>query len=280
MVTPLRRRMIEDLEIRNRSPETIRAYVCAVSQFAAYFRRSPEVLGPEEIRDYQLHLIRDKRRSAATLNVTVAALRFLYGRTLKKDWHIVKCIPYAKAPKKLPAVLGQNEVLRLFDAISNLKHRAIVMTMYSGALRVSEVTRLRVCDIDSQRMLIHVHEGKGRKDRLVTLSETLLEILRRYYQAYRPDSWLFPGQKAERPITTKSVAKMVARAGTTIRKHVTPHMLRHSSATHLLEAGYNIRTVQGFLGHLRLSTTDVYNHVTRQRITATKSPLDLLDDTR
>jgi len=273
--------MVEDLEIRNRSPNTIKTYVLAVAQFAAYFGRSPELLGLEEIRNYQIYLVREKRISTGTLNITVAALRFLYCTTLNKDWKI-ESIPYAKAPKKLPTILSQNEILRFFDAISNLKHRAIVMTIYSAALRVSEGAHLRVEDIDSERMLIHVNQGKGRKDRLelVTLSETLLEILRDYYRAYRPRDWLFPGKDPDRPITRDSIAQVVKRAGKAIGKPVTPHTLRHSSATHLLEAGYNVRSVQGVLGHARISTTDVYSHVTRQRLTATKSPLDLLKDAR
>ncbi len=279
MVTPLRNRMIEDLEIRNRSPNTIRTYVIALAQFARHFGRSPVLLGREDIRSYQVHLVREKRVSAATLNITVAALRFLYGTTLGKGWKI-ESIPYAKAPKKLPKVLSQDAVLSLFDAISNRKHRAIVMTIYSAALRVSETAHLRVDDIDSQRMLIHVNEGKGRKDRLVTLSERLLVGLRNYYRICRPGDWLFPGTRIDRPITTGAICRLVKKAGKAIGKHVTPHTLRHSSATHMLEAGYNIRVVQGVLGHARLSTTDVYNHVTRQRITATKSPLDLLYDVR
>jgi integrase/recombinase XerD len=225
-MTPLRRRMVEDLEIRNRSPNTIKAYVIAVAQFAAYFGRSPELLGLEDIRSYQIHLIRKKRVSTSTLNITVAAMRFLYCTTLGKDWKI-ETIPYAKAPKKLPLVLSQNEVLRLFDAISNLKHRAIVMTIYSAALRVSEAASLRMEDIDSQRMLIHVNEGKGRKDRLVPLAEALLDVLRAYYRARRPRDWLFPGKEPDRHITANSIARVVKRAGRSIGKHVTPHTLRH-----------------------------------------------------
>ena len=279
MVTPLRKRMIEDLEIRNRSPNTVKAYVLAVARFAAYFGRSAHLLGLNEIRGYQLHMIRNKRVAVTTLNVTVAALRFLYGTTMEKDWK-VESIPYAKAPKKLPKILCQTEVLELFDATSNIKHRTIMMTIYSAALRRSEAARLRVEDIDSRRMRIHVNLGKGRKDRLVTLSEKLLEVLRDYYRACRPGDWLFPGNKTNRPITGDSIARFVKRAGKSIGKRVTPHTLRHSAATHLLEAGYNIRSVQGMLGHARISTTDVYSHVTRERITATKSPLDLLNDVR
>jgi site-specific recombinase XerD len=221
--------MIEDLEFRNRSPNTIETYDRAVAQFAAYFRRSPELLGLDEIRSYQVYLVREKRVATGTLNIAVAALRFVYCTTLGKDWKI-ESIPYAKAPRKLPKVLSQDEILRFFDAISNLKHRAIVMTIYSAALRVSEAARLRVEDIDSQRMLIHVNLGKGRKDRLVTLSATLLEVLRDYYRAYRPQDWLFPGRDPERPITRDSIGRVVKRAGKSIGKHVTPHSLRYAYA--------------------------------------------------
>lgn len=280
MVTPLRRRMIEDLEIRNRTPNTIRSYVTAVAQFAQHFRQSPEKLGLEEIREYQVHLVRDKAVAVETLNVTVAALRFLYGTTLGVDWAIER-IPYAKRPKKLPKILSQAEILRLFNGTVNLKHRTIMMTIYGCAMRRSEVASLRVEDIDSQRMLIHIDSGKGQKDRLVPLAQSLLEALRDYYRAARPGRWLFPGRRPGRPITPDSIARIVKRvAHRSIGKRVTPHTLRHSAATHLLEAGYNVRSVQGVLGHARLSTTDVYSHVTRERITATKSPLDLLEDAR
>jgi integrase/recombinase XerD len=279
VMTPLRQRMIEDLVIRNRTRNTIKAYVHAVSQYALHFGCGPELLDLEDVRSYQLHLMRDKQVPAGTFQITVAALRFLYCTTLGKDWKLGN-IPYAKAPKTLPTVLSQAEMLRLFAAISNLKHRAIVMTIYSAALRVSEAAALRVEDIDSQRMLIHVNQGKGRKDRLVPLSERLVVVLRDYYRACRPRGWLFPGPDGDRPITAGTIGRVVKRAGTSLGKRVTPHTLRHSSATHLLEAGYNIRSVQGVLGHARLTTTDVYSHVTRQRLTATKSPLDLLNDVR
>jgi site-specific recombinase XerD len=280
MVTPLRRRMIEDLEIRNRRPNTIKTYVLAVSRFAQHFGQSPEKLGPEEIREYLVHLVRDKHVAPQSLNVATAALRFLYGTTLSADWEIER-IPYAKRPKILPKVLSQAEVLQLLDGTSNVKHRTIMMTIYGGALRRSEVARLRADDIDSQRMLIHINQGKGQKDRLVPLAQALLEALRDYYRVARPARWLFPGNPPDRHITPDSISRFVKRVGrSTIGKTVTSHMLRHAAATHLLEAGYNVRLVQGILGHARLSSTDVYSHVTRQRVTATKSPLELLEDAR
>ena len=277
-MTPLRQRMIEDLTIRGLAQNTIDTYIGAVVRFARYFGRSPERLGKEHVRAFQVHLACDKHVSTGTLNIYVSALRFLYTITLAKDWDI-KSIPYAKTPKKIPTVLRQDEVLRLFAGITNLKHRAIVMTTYAAGLRASEVARLRICDIDSRRMLIHVRMGKGAKDRLVPLAQALLEPLRAYYRAYRPNEWLFPGQDGKRHINSRSVYRVLSdAAASAIGKRISPHTLRHSCATHLLEVGVNIRVVQGFLGHRRLSSTDRYSHVSRDQITATKSPLDLIAD--
>ncbi len=252
-MTPLRQRMIEDLRIRNLSENTVQTYVGAVARFARYFGRPPEELEREHIRAYQVHLV--ERKVAASTHIYVSALRFLYIVTLKKEWDI-QCIPYAKTPRKLPEVLSQREVLHLFSGLSNLKHRVIAMTIYAAGLRCSEVAHLRVEDIDSERMLIHVREGKGRKDRLVPLSPKLLLQLRHYYRAYRPKQWLFEGRGEDQPIRSRSVHRAITKASDALGKRVSPHMLRHSCATHLLEAGVNIRVVQGFLGHSRLSTTD------------------------
>jgi integrase/recombinase XerD len=275
-MTPLRQRMIEDLRVRGLSPNTIDSYVGAVARYARHFGRSPEQLGKEDIRSFQVHLTVDRKVAASTLNIYTSALRFLYTVTLGKDWDI-KTIPYARTPQKIPTVLRQDEVLCLFAAIANLKHRVISMTIYAAGLRVSEVASLRPCDIDSRRMLIHVRQGKGGKDRLVPLSEALLGPLREYYLAYRPEHWLFPGQDPTRHINPRSVHRVLSKAAeAAIGRRISPHVLRHTCATHLLEAGVNIRVVQGFLGHCRLSTTDRYSHVTREQITATKSPLDLI----
>jgi site-specific recombinase XerD len=270
--------MSEDLKIRNYADNTIDAYIRSVAQFAEYFGKSPDRLGIEEIRSYQVYLVKKKKISYSTLNVIVAALRFFYRTPLRKPWNI-KMIPYAQKPKKLPKVVSQEEILSLLDSITNLKHRAMAMAAYSGGLRVSEVASLRIEDIDSKRMLIHIDQGKGHEDRLVPLSEKLLETLREYYRIEKPHYWLFPGQDPEQHIHRDSIGRMVRRVGAeAIGKHITAHTLRHSNATHMLEAGVNVRTVQGLLGHARLSTTDVYSHVARKRITATKSPLDLLDN--
>ena len=277
-MTPLRQRMIEDLRIRGLSQNTIDTYVGAVARFARHFGRSPEQLGKDDIRSFQVHLVVERKVCASTLNIYTSALRFLYKVTLGNDWDI-KTIPYAKTPQRIPTVLRQDEVLCLFAAICNLKHRAMAMTIYAGGLRASEVARLRICDIDSRRMLIHVRQGKGGKDRLVPLSQALLGPLRQYYLAYRPEHWLFPGQDPRRHINTRSVHRVLSRAAArAIGRPIGPHLLRHSCATHLLEAGVNVRIVQGFLGHRRISTTDRYSHVTREQITATKSPLDLIAD--
>ena len=275
-MTPLRRRMIEDLRIRGLAQDTIDTYVGAVARFARHFGRPPAELGKEHIRAFQVHLVEERHVTTGTLNVYTSALRFLYTVTLERDYDI-RTIPYARTPKRLPSVLTQEEVLRLLDGITNLKHRALATTLYAAGLRASEVARLRVVDIDSRRMLIHVREGKGRRDRLVPLAENLLELLRQYYRRYRPEPWLFLGQDNKRHINSRSVHRVLAKASrAAIGKAVHPHLLRHTCATHMLEAGINIRTVQGFLGHRRLSTTDRYTHVTREQITATKSPLDII----
>ena len=277
-MTPLRQRMIEDLRIRGLSQHTIDTYIGAVARFARYFGRSPELLGKEDIRTFQVHLTCEKKISVGTLNVYTSAIRFLYNVTLGRDWNL-QTITYAKTPKRLPAILTQAEVLRLFAGITNRKHRAVVMTTYAAGLRASEVAHLRIGDIDSARMLIHVVQGKGARDRLVPLSPALLVVLRDYYRTYRPEHWLFMGQDRKRSLNTRTVHRIVTKVSRAVLgKRVSPHTLRHSCATHLLEAGVNIRIVQGFLGHRRLSTTDRYSHVSREQITATKSPLDLIAD--
>ena len=273
-MTPLRQRMIEDLRIRGLAQNTIDSYVGAVERFARYFRRSPAELDREHIRTFQVHLVCDRHLSTATLNCYTSALRFLYTVTLGKDWD-VRAIPCAKTPKRIPEVLHQDEVLRLFAGITNIKHRVIAMTIYAAGLRVSEVAHLQIADIDSKRMLIHVRQGKGAKDRLVPL----LTPLREYYRSYRPGLWLFPGQRPGTHINSRSIHRLLLRpAVVALGRPINPHVLRHSCATRMLEAGVNIRVVQGFLGHRWLSTTDRYSHVSREHITATKSPLDLIAD--
>ena len=276
-MTPLRQRMIEDMKLRNFAPRTVQVYVERVATFAKHFGKSPERLGPAEIRAYLLFLVREKRASWSYYNQALCALRFLYRVTLGKNWAL-EGIPCPKAEKKLPVVLSPDEVVQFFEAISHLKHRAILMTAYAAGLRVSEVVALRVDDIDSRRMVIRVRQAKGRKDRYVMLSFRLLEILRGYWKAARPTGYLFPGNDPDKPLTTRAVhqACQDARQAAGLGKHVTVHTLRHSFATHLLEAGTSIRVIQFLLGHRNLKTTAIYTHVSAATLEATQSPLDRL----
>ena len=274
-MTTLRERMIEDMRICNLAPRTIYSYVGQVARFARYYKRSPATLGAEDIRAYQLHLIK-KRCASSTLNQVSAALQFLYQRTLGKAGE-VEHIRYAKRVKKLPFVPSQQEVERLINAIPHPRHRVIAMTMYAAGLRISEAVSLRPADIDSKRMMIRVVQGKGRKDRFVPLSPVLLDQLRQHYRRVHPTNWLFPSRVAGRHISTKMVTRVIVHARHAIgHKPVTPHSLRHAFATHLLEAGTDLRTIQVMLGHACLSTTTVYLRVSPKLVGTVKSPLDSL----
>jgi integrase/recombinase XerD len=274
--TPLRQRMIEDLKVRNRSSKTIACYVDAVAKFAQYFHKSPEQLGPEEIHAYQVYLVEQKKVSWSAYNITVCALRFLYGTTLGKDWVISK-IPFAKQPKTKPVVLSIKEAQRFLESISNLKYRVLVMTVYATGMRHSEVLNLKVTDVDSERMTIRIRSGKGNKDRYVSLSPTLLAWLRAYWKIVRPKDYLFPSKVAGRPLTKDVVWKVIkqARLISGIPKAITMRMLRHSFATHLLESGTNLRVIQTLLGHSSLNTTAIYTKVSNETIRAVQSPLEL-----
>jgi integrase/recombinase XerD len=276
-MTALRRRMQEELQRRNYSEVTTVCYIRHVAEFAKFFGRSPELLGSEEIKQFQLHLIHEKKISWSTYIQAAAALRFFYVKTLGQEF-MAERIPFPKKPKYLPTVLSQEEVRRLLDATSSLKHRALLMTLYGAGLRVSEACHLTVSDVDSSRMVIHVRQAKGRKDRDVMLSTLLLDTLRLYWKRSRPRRWLFPGYKVEKPITTKAVFLMVRKAAARakITKTVSPHVLRHSFATHLLESGADVRTIQLLLGHTELDTTVVYLHVSQHHVQKTVSPLDAL----
>jgi site-specific recombinase XerD len=277
-MTDLRQRMIHDMKIRNYAPKTITNYVTQVASFAKYFSRSPDRLGPEHIRGYQIYLIEEKHASWSHFNITVCALRFFYKVTLGKGY-MIKHLHYGKKPKKLPVVLSREEMKRFLDGLPQWSHRVILMTTYSAGLRVSEVAKLQVDDVDSSRMLIRIQNGKGQKDRYVPLSKTLLEILRAYWTVARPKKWLFAGQRPDRYISTRTIERACQRAARAagIRKHVTPHILRHSFATHLLENGTDIRTIQKLLGHQSIKTTVIYTHVSQATIQSTTSPLDLLE---
>lgn len=277
-MTLLRQRMIEDMTVRNLSANTQESYVAQVARFAAHFGKSPDLLGPEHVREYQLHLTQVRKLSWSTFNQAVSALRFLYSVTLRKDWAIPR-IPYAKSERRLPTVLSRDEADAFLGSITNVKHRAILTTAYAGGLRISEVLHLRPTDIDSQRGVIRVCQGKGRKDRYVMLAADLLTLLREYWRAEKPRGpWLFPGADPQKPFTREAVGAVYLKVRRTLglRKPVTARMLRHCFATHLLEDKTDIRTIQLLLGHRSLSTTARYTHVSKAAVCATTSPLDAL----
>jgi integrase/recombinase XerD len=276
-MTTLRQRMIDDLRVRNRSVHTIKAYVACIANFARHFGKSPELLGPEEIRQYQVYLVNERRVSWSYLIQTVCALRFLYCVTLKHDWPISR-ISYPRQPRRLPVVLSQAEVRQFFDAIRSPKYLAMLMTAYAAGLRLSEVTQLRVSDIDSSRMVIRIRQGKGQRDRYVMLAPTLLAVLRRYWRRERPSPWLFPGQQGNQPISNHAVQEACRKAGVAagLKKPVTMRTLRHSFATHLLESGKDIRIIQTLLGHRNVRTTQVYTYVSTETVRAAQSPLETL----
>jgi site-specific recombinase XerD len=276
-MTPLRRRFIDDLTLRNLSPRTIQCYVWHVAHFARHFGRSPEELTDEHVREYQLHLLHEQKASWSRFNQAVCALRFLYGTTLGRPEYLPR-LPYGKRPRKLPLVLSQDEVLELLRCTSRPAHRMVLMTMYATGLRVSEAVALRPADIDSRRMAILVAQGKGNKQRLVPLSQKLLSELRLWWRVHRHPQWLFPGQKEGQPLCVTGIQRAVGqaarRAGLTRRP--TTHTLRHTFATQLLEAGIDLLTIQKILGHNSLETTARYTHVRRSHLLAAAGVLDLL----
>ena len=278
-MTPLRRRMTEDMRIRNLSPRTQENYLGQVARFAGHFRESPERLSPEHIRTYQLYLATERELAPCSIAVAVAALRFLYRVTLHKDWDIEEAVPAPRQPEQLPVVPSPEEVLRFLGCVRGLAHHAILTACYAAGLRVSEALHLRPRDIDSQRMVIRVEQGKGAKDRYVMLSPQLLEVLRNYWRRTRPaGEWLFPGRTPGRPLTHDAVREAckaaLRRCG--VPKNLTPHSLRHAFAVHLLESGVDVRTIQMLLGHRSLSTTARYLHIAASTVSAAPSPLDLL----
>ncbi len=275
-MSPLRRRMIEDMTVRNLSPATQRSYVHAVAKFGRFFGRSPDKLSLEDVRTFQVHLVAGGM-SWPALNQTVCALRFLYGVTLHQP-DLPERIPHAREPRKLPVVLGADEVVRFLEAVPSLKSRAALTTAYAAGLRASEAASLKVADIDSSRMVIRIEHGKGGRDRYVMLSPQLLGILRTYWRLSRPTHWLFPGRDGDHPIgpTVLHAACRSACAASGLSKRVTVHTLRHSFATHLLESGTDIRIIQALLGHSNLQTTARYTQVASSTIRGTPSPLDRL----
>jgi site-specific recombinase XerD len=274
--------MLEELQRRNYSHRTAKLYLRIVRDFAKYFRRSPDKLGPEQIRQYQAYLFQTRKLTAASVASHASALRFFFIKTLHRHF-LSEFIPFPKCPKRLPTVLSPDEVSRLIDGARNLYHRTLLMTLYSTAMRRSELCRLKVEDIDSKRMMIRIRQGKGRRDRDIPLSPKLLETLRVYWRWMQPTTFLFPGTvkgvRADVPITANVVwlaCQHAARAAG-ITKHLSPHSLRHSWATHMLEAGADLRTIQFLLGHARLEHTLVYLHLSHKHLQAIPNPLDTLE---
>jgi integrase/recombinase XerD len=276
-MTVLKQRMLDDLRIRNYSPSTVECYVRSVTEFAKHFNKPPDQLGPEEIRAWQLFLLKEKKVKLATYIQAVCGLRFFYRNTLNRKVEIDR-IPLPRYEEKLPVILSKDEVKALLEAPKNLGHRAILATLYGTGLRVSEATHLKVCDLDRERKVIHVRAGKGRKDRQVMLSDQLREVLVAYWRWKHPADWLFPGAKPGCPLARETVfdtcRKAARRAG--IDKPVHPHSLRHAFATHLLDDGVSLVVIQALLGHRNLKTTARYLHVSNAAVRATRSPLEML----
>jgi site-specific recombinase XerD len=274
-MTPLRQRMLEDMRLRNFSQRTIDTYIFFVAALAKFFATPPDKLGPRNIREFLVHLLRTGK-SINSIRVAAFALRFFYNVTLKVTWSM-QHIPVPKARRALPVVLSLEVILQFLESIANIQLRAIVMTAYAAGLRTSEVLSLKVSDIDSRRGTIHVRAGKGNKARFVMLSPTLLDLLRQYYKAVRPQEWLFPGKKPGTHLTRGAVHHAVCRARRRARlpESISLRALRHSFATHLHESGTSLKIIQVLLGHRSLATTDRYTHVSKTTVCATPSPIDL-----
>ena len=277
-MTSLRQRMIEDMQIRNLSVHTRTSYVQQVALFARHFNKSPELLGPEQIRAYQVYLTNEKKLATGSILIAISALRFLYRVTLKRNWSLEEVIPAPKKPQKLPVVLSPEEVTQFLDCVTSRKHRAILTTCYAAGLRISEAVALTPPAIDSKRMVLRVEQGKGQKDRYVMLSPKLLEILRAWWRVEKPKDWLFSGDMPGRHITRFAVECECQKAHriSKIPKPITPHSLRHAFAVHLLEQGTDVRTIQLLLGHRSLTTTAKYLRIATSKVCSTSSPLDLL----
>jgi integrase/recombinase XerD len=279
-MTALRKRMLEELQRRNYSPNTIRPYLYAVSDFARYFGKSPDKLGDEHVRQYQLYLLNVRKLGIETIVGRIAALRFFFVKVLRRPYRQIDLV-YPKRPERLPIILSEAEVCKMIESANSSYHRVILMMLYGTGLRREELCRLKLTDIDSQRMVIHVRQGKGNRDREVTLSPRLLEVLRDYWKWRKPKTYLFPSQqrkRREQPITAKTVYYAVReaarRAG--IKKTVSPHLLRHSWATHLLERGTDLKTIQVLLGHVDLEATTIYLHLSQRHLQTIHNPVDAL----
>ena len=275
-MSPLRRRMIEDMTIRKFAPKTQASYIRAVRNFTLFLGHSPDQASAEDLRRYQLHLA-SSGVAAPSLNATVTALRFFFAVTLGRS-ELTERMPFVREPRKLPVVLSPEEVARLLEAAPGLKYRAALSVAYGAGLRAAEIISLKITDIDSTRMVIRVEQGKGRKDRYVMLSEHLLALLRAYWKAARPQGWLFPVRDPVQPLTTRQLNRACHAAAQVagIDKRVSLHTLRHSFATHLLEQKVDIRVIQVLLGHKKLDTTALYSQVATRTIREVRSPLEQL----
>ena len=279
-MTELRQRMLEELQRRNYSKETIRLYLFAVKDFARHFKKRPDLLTQEHMREFQLHLLNERKLSVETVAGRITALRFFFVKVLRRPFQELDLV-YPKLPIRLPTVLSEGEVAKLIESASSAYHRVILTTLYATGMRRAELARLKVEDIDSQRMVIHVRQGKGGKDRDVTLSPRLLEVLRDYWRWRKPQVYLFPSllrPRPDKPITSKTiwyaVREAARRAG--IKKRITPHTLRHSWATHLLERGTDLKTIQMLLGHVDLEATTIYLHLSQRHMQSMTNPVDTL----
>ncbi len=277
IMTELREKMLMELQLRGYSERTQKAYIKYVASFAKFYGKSPDLLGEDEVRKFLHHAIAEKKVSCSYVNACYSGLKFFYETVLDRSWNMKK-VPRVKKEKTLPSVLSQEEVKKIFDVTTNLKHKAILMTTYSAGLRVSETSNLKLKDIHSKNMQIIVKQGKGKKDRYSLLSQANLEILREYFSLYRPKEWLFPGGVAGKPMTTRTMESIFQRSKikTGIRGMASIHSLRHSFATHLLEAGTDLCYIQQLLGHENVQTTSIYLHVRRLDVLKVKSPLDIL----
>jgi len=280
-MTDLRKRMLEELQRRNYSPTTIRYYLRVVENFARHFGKRPDRLTQDNIRQYQVYLLQERKLQAGTVGLHIAALRFFFVKTLRRPY-LQLDLPSPKRSKRLPTVLSQDEVARLIESANNLLDYAMLMTLYATGVRRAELSRLKVEDIDSQRMIVHIRQGKGNRDRDVPLTPKLLKTLREYWQWMKPKTYLFPGMvknwRADKPLTPSCVWSAVQdaakRAG--ITKRLSPHTLRHSWATHLLENGTDLRTIQMLMGHADLRATSVYLHLSRRHLQAVINPAEAM----
>ncbi len=277
-MTPLRKRMTEELQLRNLSPVTARVYLKVVERFARHFHASPEHLGPEQVRQWLLYLVNDRKVNASTLHIHRAALHFLYVTTLKQPW-FDDAIPRPKRIPKLPGVIAASAIADMLNRTVNLKQWTIIATLYATALRLGELIHLQTSDIDSSLMVIHVRQGKGRIPRDIALSPVLIERLRIYCRRYKPSLWLFPSrQRAGQPMEERTIRYLCRTAGRRagLKQRIHPHLFRHACATHMLEAGADLRTIQHLLGHADIRTTARYLHVSARLIQAVRSPFDAL----